>query len=500
MKLRKGTAAPAPRFCENCGQPLERGAVFCAGCGTKVEALPEAPAASAVVAGVPVAQPKPVRPPGARRGALGRGVRIALAVVVALVVTAAVGLWPQYSGMLPALEKQTADRAEASTWLSDGPDEPVVFTRRPVWATPDALRANPDAYQQRIVLISGAPVSASAEGTLSVATFEGDGKRVVVGYPGGRVVFSSGRPVTVAGVVSPTGDELLALAVSPGVPGDRSRNSDLALLMLAAAGAFALAATFVRVRRGINRRSLNRRALAAAAVVVSLMATMFLGGCEIVIHTSVNRDGSGTVNTRVITGTDSMEELMGLPNADAFIESWIASQEQSGLTVDRTANQLKVDRSFSSLEEFGAGSDAMQGSWSRLGSVDLPDGRHVFFMASFETSTVYPDSPEEGADTTAYDKLREEIDASTLRYELELPGTVLGANSDSAGVWEIPMGGRRFLFSESLTGTSDADSRLVAAQRVWEGVVRWLFAIAAGLAVFGLCAYPWRMKGGESRG
>ena len=29
-----------PKFCENCGAPIEPGAVFCAGCGSRVGAAP----------------------------------------------------------------------------------------------------------------------------------------------------------------------------------------------------------------------------------------------------------------------------------------------------------------------------------------------------------------------------------------------------------------------------------------------------------------------------
>lgn len=488
MSARK--APPTARFCEQCGSPLEEGALFCAACGSKV-APPEQPA----VVAVPLAEQPAVAPRAPRRpGAWARGARIGLAWLLAAVVCAGIGLWPQYATHLPGMTR-AADRATASAWLSEGPADPVVFTKRPVWATPAALKADPDTYQQRIVLLAGEPVSAGTEGGLAVAAFEADGERIVVGYPGGGQVFAKGRSVSVAGVLAPTGDELLAVAVSPGVPGDKGRNRDLATLTLIAAGAFALTAVFVRVRR-----SRNRRAVMAAVVAAGLIATTLLGGCEIVIRTEVNRDGSGTVGTRVVTGEESMTEMMGLPNAEPFIESWIASQERLGLKVERTTNQLKVDRTFATLEDFGATSGAVGTSWSRLGAVDLPDGRHVFFLASLDTSTVYPDTPEEGADTTAYDKLKEEIDASTLRYELKLPGTVLGTNADSTGSWDMSMGGRRFLFAESLTGTSDADSRLVAAQQVWVIVVRWLFAIAAGLLVYGLVAYPWRTKGGDSRG
>ncbi len=345
------------------------------------------------------------------------------------------------------------------------------------------------------MLLSGTPVAVGAENGLGVAAFEAGGARVVVGYPGGRTTFATGKAVTVAGVLAPTGDEVLALAVSPGIPGDRGRNRDLALFTLIAAAAFALSAVFVRVRRGRNRRR-----LLAAALVPALATSLLLGGCDIVIHTTVSRDGSGSVSTRVVTGEESMDELMGLPNAQAFIDSWTTSQEREGVKVERTTNQLKLDRTFATLEDFGALSGDTGTSWSRLGAVDLPDGRHVFFVASIDTASVYPDAPEEGADTTAYDRLKEEIDASTLRYELDLPGTVVGTNADAKGAWDIAMGGRRFLFAESLTGASDADSRLVSAQRIWAETVRWLFALAAGLLTFGLIAYPWRTKGGEVRG
>ncbi len=491
MSARKATTAP-PRagFCEQCGAPFESGAVFCASCGGKV-APPEQAAAPAQPVAPPAKAPRPPRQPGA----WGRRTRIASALLLALVVIAAVGLWPQYSALLPGTSGGAGEGASASPWLAEGPSDPVVFTQRPVWATPAELKADPERYQQRIVLLAGEPASAGAEGGLSVAAFEADGARIIVGYPGGGAAFSAGKAVSVAGLLAPTGDELLALAVSPGVPGDTGRNRDLALLTLIAAATFAAAAVFVRVRR-----SLNRRAVMAAALVAGLLASTLIGGCDIVIRTEVNRDGSGTVNTRVVTGSDSMTELMDLPNAESFIESWSTSQEKLGLKVERTANQLKVDRAFATLEDFGATSGATGTSWSRLGSVDLPDGRHVFFVASLDTTTIFPDAPAEGADTTAYDKLKEEIDASTLKYELKLPGTVLGSNGDGEGTWEVAMGARRFMFAESLTGTSDADSRLIAAQRIWNTVVRWLFALAAGLVAFGLLAYPWRTKGGESRG
>lgn len=479
---------PPAGFCERCGARFGPGERFCAGCGAKL--VPDAPAPVAAPAGKPAVAAKSPRAPGRWK----RRARIALSALLALVVVAGIGLWPQYSALIPTGDADEG-RVRASTWLSDGPAEPVVFTKRPVWATPAALKAAPDDFRQRLVLVSGEPVAVGSTGAVSLAALEKGGETIVVGYPGGSGRFSAGTMVSVAGVLSPKGDEILALAVSDGVPGQSGRNRDLAMLTLAASAAFALAAVFLRVRR-----RLDRRAVAAATVVAALLSAGLLGGCEIVIRTEVNRDGSGTVNTQVITGTESMEELMGLPNAQAFIDSWIASQEKLGLTVHRTTNQLKVDRTFSALEDFGTTNSMAEGSWSHLGSADLPDGRHVFFAALMDTSSVYPDAPEEGADTTAFDKLTEEIDASTLRYELKLPGTLLGENSDSKGVWQLSMGDKRFLFAESLTGASEADSRLVAAQAVWVDVVRWLFAVSAGLVCFGALAYPWRRKGGETRG
>ncbi len=248
MSARK--APPTARFCEQCGSPLEEGALFCAACGSKV-APPEQPA----VVAVPLAEQPAVAPRAPRRpGAWARGARIGLAWLLAAVVCAGIGLWPQYATHLPGMTR-AADRATASAWLSEGPADPVVFTKRPVWATPAALKADPDTYQQRIVLLAGEPVSAGTEGGLAVAAFEADGERIVVGYPGGGQVFAKGRSVSVAGVLAPTGDELLAVAVSPGVPGDKGRNRDLATLTLIAAGPFALTAVFVRVRRSRNDRS-----------------------------------------------------------------------------------------------------------------------------------------------------------------------------------------------------------------------------------------------------
>lgn len=438
--------------------------------------------------------------PAPARGERGwrRAARITLAWTLALAVFAAVGLYPLWSVPLLALVSPGAtDGLAPSAWLTAGPTEPVTFAQRPVWVTPKALAASPDTYRNRLILIAGIPSEVGAQGGVSLASFGSGDDEVVVGYAGSTTAFADGRPVSIAGVLGPTGDEVLALAVAEGLPGDSGRTDSLSLMTLIAAGAFAASALFVRVRRGRDRR--RRAAAASAAVLAALVLPLLLGGCEIVIRTEVARDGSGIVQSKVVTGEDSMSELMGLPNAESFIESWIESQGISGVTVERTTTQLKMKRTFATLEEFGAQSGSAQGSWSRLGTVDLPDGRHVFFVASIDTSSVYPDPPAEGTDTTAYDKLTEEIDASTLRYELVLPGTVRGSNADGEGAWELGMGGRRFLFAESLTGASDKDSRLVGLQQAWGVGVRWIAAAAAALFAFGAVAYPWKLKGGAAR-
>lgn len=476
-----------PRFCAQCGGRLATGATFCGACGAKVREVaatqPLPTAASAAVAAP--------APPRAQRG-WKAVLRVALAWVLALGVFAAVGLYPLWS--TPLLEWVTPETGdvEPSAWLLGGPAEPIVFAKRPVWVTPEVLAEAPDAYRDRILLLAGTPVAAGAREGVSLANFEQGGESVTVGYAGSTTAFVEGRPTSIAGVLGPDGDEVLALAVAEGLPGDAGRNDRLALLTLVTAGVFAAMALLVRVRRARARRL---RATAVLTALTLLAAPVLLSGCEIVIRTEVARDGSGTVDARVMTGEESMSGLMDLPNAESFIESWIDSQGMSGVDVERTTTQLKMKRTFSSLEEFGSQSASAQGSWSRLGTVDLPDGRHVFFVASMDTSSVYPDAPEEGASTTAYDKLTEQIDASTLRYELSLPGTLLGSNANGAEAWEISMGGRRFLFAESLTGASDEADRIVGLQQIWAEIIRWLAGAAAALAVFGVTAYPWRAKG-----
>lgn len=406
---------------------------------------------------------------------------------------AAIGTWPAWSAQVFQSANSDADvTINASVWLREGPTEAPDLTRPAVWTSVGAVAREPEMYANRLVIITGVPVAVTQDSTMTCAAFEEDGEVLIAGYAGGGGVLTSGTSATVAGILSSDGSELFVLAASPSVPEDASRSATLGHLTLGAAAAFFLAAVLLRVRRGRDHKLRIAPVVAAVLVLLAIVAS----GCDVAVTTTVNADGSGAVETHLVTGEESMSELMDLPNAEAFAESWLDAMEGEGASVERTANQLKITRTFSSLGEFSAVGSTGGTSWSRLGAVNLPDGHHIYFVAVLDTATLYPDPPEEGADTSAYDELKQEIDESTMTYDLEMPGTVVGSNADSGSSWNVTMGSRRFLYAEALTSPATGTSSAARAQALWSHVVRWLWAAAAGLAVWSMLAYPWRRRKG----
>lgn len=476
MSLLRRKPAHSHPGCQQCGAPLEPESAFCAACGASTAVTRVAPA------------------PAVSRGGWRTVARRTIALVISLAAFGAIGLWPSWSA--PILERfgtHAGGRISPSAWLAEGPVDPIALGGRPLWASVSALAKNPSAYSGSLVLLTGEPVAVVHDDAMTLARFEEGSESMLVGYAGRTAALAEGESVSIAGVLSPDGREILALAASRGAPVDPTRGRSLARDILAASLGFLLAAVFLRIRRGRYRK--RRAALAAPAALMAL--ALLLGGCDITITTKVEAGGSGTVETRVLTGEEMMAEVMDLPNAEAFTDSWLASMERDGVTVTRTTNQLRIDRTFRSLEDFGAGETGAWGSWSRLGAVSLPDGRHTFLVASFDTASIYPDPPEEDADTSAYDKLTEELNGSTLRYVLELPGTTLGSNADDGTTWDVPMGGRRFMFAESVSAAEGAGRSIAGAQHVWAEAIRWLWALVIALLVWTLTAYPWRKREGS---
>lgn len=229
------------------------------------------------------------------------------------------------------------------------------------------------------------------------------------------------------------------------------------------------------------------------SVSLLMIAILVLSACDIEINTSVNDDGSGTTITKMKTGIEIMEKLMQLPNAQAFSNSWMAAMKAEGNEAVVVDDQVTIRREFQSAEEFSSSKSMASESWAQMGKVSMPDGEHLYFLATFDTNSVYK-MKTAGQNISAREEMEKQLDESKITYNLELPGEVLASNNSSGLSWNLPMRQITFLFAESkVTATEETKPKVRdKILPVWNDVIRITGGIAAGVMLFSLIAYPWR--------
>lgn len=516
-------------YCASCGKEVRDTDKFCQACGRPVAALPTpspaekpspkpAPAPQPAAAAAPAAPQadapappapapappatQPAVPPAARVRAPWRDTartvaRFAVALLIAAGAIALAWQGPVWVGdYLQEREQRSAPdypAPEVTAWLEgDAWTKPATDTRVVDTDLP-SLASQPDYVQGRIVRFEALAGSvASRDGSPLITLVDGDAQAVGY-YPASRMQpIEAGATYVFAGVPGPDGTDVLVLAVSPTTDEVGLDTWPLGLRTLAASAAFLLAAAFLRIRRA-RARSRRRSAVPAVAAAIALLGIALVSGCTVEVETKVQADGSGSVTTRVNVGQETMDEILGLPNGEAFMESWERQLASEDTTVTRNADQIRLVRSFDSPAQFNQSTGGgLEGSWSYLRLIDMPDGRHYVYMAHTDTSGLFAEQGSYDEDGSATEELNSRLEEAEFSFDVSLPGNTVGSSELPL---TIPIGDAADLFAESYQRVSTASGQ-VAPELIdwWRLIERGIWAAAAGVFVFALLAYRWRTR------
>lgn len=413
--------------------------------------------------------------------------------MVAVVLLVAVGTAPGWTArLLPKKASIGIDASAGTDWYETAFESGTIVPGGSVFAAVADLGKDARSYRGQLVVVPGIVDSLATAGGRTVLRLVDGPDDVIVTYLGRRPDLAAGQSATVAGLISPEGDQLLALSIGKGRSDAAIGPKRRPMSTLLASAAFLVGAIAIRVRRRWSGDGAGR-ASKAVALGLSLLVVPFLVGCEVRIDTVVRENGSGSVDTQAVTGIDKMTEIMQLPNAQAFTESWLEQAQAGGSKVDRTNNKLRLQRSFDSLEEFNAGAGG-GGTWSYLGRVRQPDGEHMYFIGRIDTTRLYPQKPSgEDDDTEAYDQLDTQLDDTNVTYSLSLPGVPL-SGPDRQRSWAVPMNGRELLFAESLVRSKELPGLDPTVLACWTAADRWIAGCAAAMFAYAMLAYPWRRR------
>ena len=465
---------------------------FCGSCG-KTMVAPEAASGTAVEVAVggggatgeagTVDLP---RPQASRRRRIVRWL-LAFAAGVAIVVGIGSGL-PALRALIAPEEGGPVEFVPTvSEWHTERLVQPPPLNERVVTATVVQLGAHPDRYQDRLVRVDGRLAGLREDGR-ELALGIGEGTEVIGAvYPALRNDLSVGQAVTAIGFVSPTGTDMIVLALSQHA---QEREDDLLRLAwqtLLVSGGFFLASVFVRVRGGIDRMR-RRRLLPAAGVAGALVLGLVLTGCDVKTMTIVSQDGSGSVVTEIELGEEQMQEILGLPNAQASIDSWTAELEEQGVTVARGEGTMRITRAFDSCAEFNNVPHRAGESWSYLQAIPMGDGTHFVFAGLLDTASLETEQGVYDEDGRVYEEMESRSRDVVFSSSVVLPGALLGAR-DGTTEWRVGLGDADRLFAESVVRASTRTEAL-APELIegWRTGIDW----ALGVFAFGLVAYPWR--------
>ncbi len=485
-------------ICPHCSARNSERNQFCGSCGKTMAALPvEKPASERPSETPPVSssEPTPVsKAPSVARGFRRRRVlRMAVALALGAVVAFCVGIGlPLLKSMIGPQETGVREvEPVASDWHRTRLAHPPPLGERVLRAKVAQVVNQPERYQDRLVRIDGEIVGLR-EGDPDMLVSIGEDEQVLNGlYPAIRTDLTVGQTVSVVGFVSPEGTEIIVLALSSQVHEKEDDLITLAWHTLLVAGGFFLATAFVRLRGGIDR---SRRRVSSAGVVGVALLALMLSGCDVSITTTVSQDGSGSVVTEIEMEQEQVDEILGLPNAEASIDSWIAEFEQQGVTVAQSDSTLRMTRVFDSCSDFNSTPFGSGESWSYLQAIEMSDGTHYVFAGLLDTSSLEPQQGVYDEDGRVYEELDSRTRDAAFTSSVVLPGTALGARGGTPE-WRVDMGESKQLFAESVIGSS-ARSEVIAPRLIeaWAVGLDWGTAMTAGVFVFGLLAYPWRAR------
>ncbi|MHB1325512.1 MAG: hypothetical protein ACYC0L_04810, partial [Thermoleophilia bacterium] len=145
-----------------------------------------------------------------------RILRISLSTVAALLIMGAVITWPLWSDRVLPEEDLSNGITEPTltSWLTEAPSKKPVFNGRTLLASVDQLTASPDLFKDRLVVVSSLIQGVFRQNGRTIIVFGPDEKtRITAMYPAERKDIELGKEITVAGEISPTGEEVYALTL-----------------------------------------------------------------------------------------------------------------------------------------------------------------------------------------------------------------------------------------------------------------------------------------------
>ncbi len=416
--------------------------------------------------------------------------------MLALAVMVAVGLGSPTARSLLTPDAGSLDEVApvVSEWQRERLGSPPPIDERVVSSTVAQVAAHPARFQDRLVRVEGR-LSGLREEDRDLALSLVHGDEAISGlYPAHRDDLAVGQMISAVGLVSPSGTEMVILALSPETQERADDLLGLAWRTLFVAAGFLGAALLARVRRGIDSAR-RRKAVLAAALVGMLVTGTVLVGCDVGIVTTVGHDGSGSVVTEVGIGEEQMQEILGLPNSRATVDSWIAELEGQGVTVARGDGTLRITRLFESCAEFNSVPHRPGESWSYLQSIEMGDGTHFVYAGLLETDGLHVRQGVYDEDGQVFEDMQSRTRDVSLTSRVVLPGALLGARG-GAGEWLVGLGESDRLFAESVVRSSSRVETLAPEiVDVWRAGLDWGLGAALGVLSFGLCSYPWRARG-----
>ena len=266
-----------------------------------------------------------------------------------------------------------------------------------------------------------------------IAVYRGDGGRI-----------DAGDTLEVDGVFYAEHDGILAYNIRhlPMNPIEEEENLMWLYRLLILSVVWFVFSVFFITRKSISRKSSSY--LNPSLLVLCLVIPLLMTGCEIVMMTNINEDGSGTVSTSLSRAKEDLEFVREIPEMTTYLDVLMQDFREQGIRVENTIageqEMFSFQRDFQSFDQLNSEADLLSDeSWFEVEK--LEDGDDIVFRYYGELNTAVLFNNLDNLPSYARDEATKELNASNFVFYVSLPGEVTYTNGlpPSGGrlEWEI---------------------------------------------------------------
>jgi hypothetical protein len=222
-----------------------------------------------------------------------------------------------------------------------------------------------------------------------------------------------------------------------------------------------------------------------SVVLLLLLTSLVLCGCDMHIDVLIHPDGTGTVAAELVELAENTDFIRRMPNMADYLNAWMDSLRQEGVLIDlsRRGNNehIYLQRQTSSLAEMSSPPGLPAGVQTRTLAERQQEGDIVTYryQVLVDTTSLYRVAPGANPDITS--ELHKQLNAVKATFSVTVPGRIVYTNANTVSAnratWNLQMNALTPIIVES-------QDTAQPAPRADSPVAPWIWSLA-GMALVG---------------